>query len=190
MSFRQAHLSILVRSLVQPCWLSLFTSFSTHMDSRRICSMILSGTEVKLAYNSFRPSLYPFSKVWVVLFLFQSMENSPDCKDYSNMQMVALPLPLPVLSGPSDASYQVPRTCTSPGSLDSLRTDPLLHQMVLHYPCPWFCLPQLGWCGRSTYWWELRKKKLLSTSALFLFWVTRPLIFFREGLYCPWSFHH
>ena len=71
--------------LGKPCWLSPITSLFSmclHLSivSRRICSMILLGTEVRLTSLQFlRSYCSPFIKMGVMFPLFQSLGISPAC---------------------------------------------------------------------------------------------------------------
>ena len=66
--------------LVKPCWLSPVTSLLSmclSVISRRICSIILPGTEMRLTVLQFpRSSFFPFLKMGVMLPLLQSVPCS------------------------------------------------------------------------------------------------------------------
>ena len=70
--------------LVKPCWLSQMTSLSSVClirASRRICSMIFPGTEVRLTGRWFLGSSFlPFLKMGTMFAFLQSPATSPDCQ--------------------------------------------------------------------------------------------------------------
>jgi len=95
--------------------------------------------------------------------------------------IAALQHHLPVPSGPIDAPHQVSWTCAPSGSLDGLEPDLLPQWVFLHFLVPAFAFCDLGSVAGALAG-EDRGKKLLSTSAVSISWVTRYLICFRRGL--------
>lgn len=95
--------------LVRPCWLSpdisLF-SICLSLYSRRICSMILQSSEVRLMglYFSRYPT-FPFIKMEVMFALFQSVGTLLYCYISQIWWIVAQLLHPAVPSGPADVSH-------------------------------------------------------------------------------------
>jgi len=80
--------------MLKPCWLSSVTSLLSKclsMFLRRICSIILPGTEVRLTGLQFPgSSFFPFLKMGVMFPLLQAVGTSPDYQDLSNMMEIVL----------------------------------------------------------------------------------------------------
>ena len=119
---------------------SLFSMWRS-MVSRRINSMILPGTVVRLTGLQFpASSFFPFLKMRVMFPLFQSVGTSLDYHDFSNRMDSGLATSSTSSLGTRRCIYQVPWTCAPSGSLDGLEPDLLLWWVVLHSPSPCLCL--------------------------------------------------
>lgn len=76
------------------CWLFLITFLSSiclDMVSRRICSMTLSGPELRLAIGYFPGfSFLHFLKMGIIFLFLQSLRTLADCHDFSNVMKCGL----------------------------------------------------------------------------------------------------